>query len=723
MALEKIKLTLEHPKILQTYDIKLNLVNNMKRYIVFNYIVPTFYNVFIKPTKSMLYKNKYTFFNKWYHKLFCHNVHAIKNKLRLFNVSKKKQIYERYNMRIPLTYTLNLDNKITDIYRKNLTKNKIIGYFDKNKWNTFKYIFYTINKTVLRRFKKGALADKVIYFGNTIKSLDSVNHIDYNYISVSSLALDNNIRYKHNNLYKDPLKRLSNINQKIAYTKTPKHLHYEELCAYFTLHKSSVSDQYVTYWYSETLNKLQYFILRNKWYMYIKDFLISNHKMINTSKQMNKLYPSELGIDIAVKVFLSNTDKILNVLNMRTIIKLLRELTFLENSNLKSMDMVKWYVYLNTHIRNKLKNVNTFDYTYRAIYRRLYKVNKVKIYKVLNNRFKVKNKNFLRRIYDKLKNSKLIRAVTTNKKEYTRLSTQGVYIENKRRRLLRKKIFKWYDISNKLGIRLDKTFFWKVYSFLIVGKISKLRHTLVKNKVINKLLSVYSVRRTSTSKRTKKSVIRDKLRYYASKKNIFNNNAARALTTIKGDIIREITNKIYNTFYKSNMSNAKDSDIEHAFSGIQLIQYDSIDIDIIEQPTFIRAYNIMISVMSRIKATIQSASITGLQVIEGIHTSKKPVKKINNKAILSYSNTQPTNMEYKDNSIYIYKHQRYLILNYMALYIKQCCFICYTTNQFSIYKNYIFIYNLNEPIIYSSNNIYNPIFIEWFYNINMRDFF
>jgi hypothetical protein len=78
---------------------------------------------------------------------------------------------------------------------------------------------------------------------------------------------------------------------------------------------------------------------------------------------------------------------------------------------------------------------------------------------------------------------------------------------------------------------------------------------------------------------------------------------------------------------------------------------------------------------------------------------------------------------YKGSSINIFYSQLFSMMNYFFFFLKKCCFIHFLSNTFSEYKSYIIIFNLTSPLFIIYNNLYNFHYLEWFFNLNLKDYF
>jgi hypothetical protein len=293
--------------------------------------------------------------------------------------------------------------------------------------------------------------------GNKVKSLDYAKHIDLKYISLLEEHLTTKLRNQHN-LRK---KLATETNEAGVYVNTPKTLHYEEVCDFFTLHKIGASDGYNTYIFSIQVQKLHFFIVRNKWYIYIKDLLVSYYELM--ALRRTKFIDSSLGTELRPCVEVAPRSMMSNVTAAREKLVRLQELALLEDSNVTSFSIVDWYVYICLYTRARFNRVATFERAYAELYKRYYYVNRYNVIKTLRKRVTLRNFKLLNLLYHKLRSDTAIKQLTAKQRnnvssgmlsgESSSAATHG------RLAKIKVRMKKWKRLASKLGKRYSNTFF------------------------------------------------------------------------------------------------------------------------------------------------------------------------------------------------------------------------------------------------------------------------
>lgn len=237
---------------------------------------------------------------------------------------------------------------------------------------------------------------EAILIENKVNSFDYSKHIDLKYISLLEEHAMNNIRNRHNKLF-NRRNLAPETYEAGVHFYTPKKLRYEEVCDTFTLHKTGLEDGYHSYIFSTIVHKLHLIIVRNQWYIYIKDFLVSYYELMkgSSTKPLDSSLQRKRRRLFMVKTMPERRERVR--------LARLRELAMLEKSAFTSFSMVEWYVYIYFYTRYRFNRFATLERAYAALYKRYYYINRYKIMSSLSKRLTLKNKKLRSLINTKLR--------------------------------------------------------------------------------------------------------------------------------------------------------------------------------------------------------------------------------------------------------------------------------------------------------------------------------
>lgn len=108
---------------------KVNILNMMRRYITFNYIVPYIYNMFIAPASTIMYKNRYHFYSDVYLNYLCFAVKSMKRVITFYDVHTLRDIRNKVALHVPFAYINNLGTRVVNLFGKGELRNTYIGTY------------------------------------------------------------------------------------------------------------------------------------------------------------------------------------------------------------------------------------------------------------------------------------------------------------------------------------------------------------------------------------------------------------------------------------------------------------------------------------------------------------------------------------------------------------------------------------------------------------------
>ena len=174
---------------------------------------------------------------------------------------------------------------------------------------------------------------------------------------------------------------------------------------------------------------------------------------------------------------------------------------------------------------------------------------------------------------------------------------------------------------------------------------------------------------------------------------------------LKKELHFNFVRNVLNTFYNKSTSFIN---ISYYFNSMSKVDYCSFKMFFLKN-----RLNSFISKLSNIK---KSSRMNKLSLKHSVQQKKKFYN-------YDYDSIDSSLSLYEGSSMNIFYSQLFSMVNYFFLFIKQCCFVHFLGDSFSEYKSMIIIFNLTSPLFIIYNNLYNFSFMEWFFNLNLNDYF